>query len=139
MIDHMWTICCTRAVIDSESSNMSLQNIIEQITVPKPSEPTAAVGLLHEVVSIWVRSDGSIPARGRGRFRLVAPSGQEVGVDEYEIDLTEVYRLRRKNRSSVFPVGEAGRYHFHVELELDGEDEWREVARVPVTVVHKDP
>ncbi len=33
MIDHVWTVICSRAVIDADSNILSLQSIIEQIEI----------------------------------------------------------------------------------------------------------
>ena len=31
MIDHVWSLVCSRAVVDTESNNISIQNILERI------------------------------------------------------------------------------------------------------------
>ena len=33
MIDHIWTVLCLRAVIDVDSQNVSIQNVLEELNL----------------------------------------------------------------------------------------------------------
>ena len=38
MIEHIWSVLCSRSVIDSETNNVSIQDVIEHIIIN--AEPT---------------------------------------------------------------------------------------------------
>jgi len=39
MLEHIWSVLCSRSVIDSETNNVSIQDVIEQITInAEPAE-----------------------------------------------------------------------------------------------------
>jgi hypothetical protein len=60
MIDHVWTILCSRAVIDRDTNNMSLLEVIEQLTLGDASPPVEGEGLAPiqlELVTLWTRRE----------------------------------------------------------------------------------
>ena len=42
MIEHAWSVLCTRSVTDRESNNISLFEVIEQISTVGPAPPPGA-------------------------------------------------------------------------------------------------
>jgi hypothetical protein len=132
MIDHVWTVVCSRAVIDDESKNVSIQNVVEQITVNgKPGDRTG-VPISLNVVSLWVRSDPDVPARGFGRLTFIYPSGAEEDPIEIKVDLTQHERFRSRIKLQGLPAREAGRHYFSMRFREASDVKWREVASVPV-------
>lgn len=139
MIDHVWTVVCSRAVIDIDSKNVSIQNVLEQINVAAELSPDFVLGIPYEIVSFWVRSEAAMPAKGRSRIMLVEPGGNTVPVAEMPIDLAEVERARHRVYCQGLRLTAAGRYVFRVELLEDDQHEWRPVASVPLRVVFTAP
>ena len=137
MIDHIWTVVCSRSVIDRESNNISIQNILEQVTVNGPSRPGTVIPIELEVVSLWTKTDPSLPHRGRARITLVSPAGRALRTTELEIDMSTYERYRTRNRFQGLPVGPSGRHIFRVEVREDGSDVWRQVAAIPLQVNHR--
>jgi len=140
MIDHVWTVVCSQAVIDRDTNNVSLHNVAEQITIQDRPDPDASALIPLEVVTLWARSDLSIPSRGQGRFTFVSPSGKtKVGPTLFDIDLSEYRRYRTRTRLRVLPVGEPGRYIFRVDYKDENGQRWRKVAAVPLEVTFESP
>jgi hypothetical protein len=134
MIDHVWTVLCSRAVIDVDSQNVSIHNVIEQLNVAAEPAPDLVIGIAYELVSLWVRSEIDTPTKGRTRVTLISPTGATTAVAEMPIDLSQVERARHRISCQGLHVTGPGRYVFRVELsEEDGE--WRRVASVPLRVV----
>ena len=78
MIDHVWTILCSRAVIDRDTNNMSLLEVIEQLTLGDASPPVEGEGLAPiqlELVTLWTRRRDDESESGRARIRFYRPSG----------------------------------------------------------------
>lgn len=134
MIDHVWTVVCSRAVIDRDSNNVSIQNVLEQLTIKGKPESGVVVPIPLEAVTLWVRTDPDMPSRGRTRLTFLSPSGEALGEVESEIDLTEFERHRHRVHFQQLPVEESGRHVFRVELQHEGEDEWHQVAAIPLSI-----
>jgi len=135
MIEHVWTAVCSNVVIDRESNNASLHNVIDQLNVCGHIAPSTLLGIPFEIISLWLRSDPQQAATGQARVTLMAPSGRSLGSVEYPINLTEFERYRGVVRTQGLPVEGPGRYRYRVELRVDPENEWQQVAAVPLTVL----
>jgi hypothetical protein len=135
MIDHVWTVICSRSIIDRDTNNVSIYNVIEQINVPGEPQPDRVLDIIVEIVTLWVRSDFDVPSHGDARLTFISASGQRGGSVEFELDLSEFERLRTRRLFEGLPVAEPGRHTWLVELRNEGEEEWQEVASVPLKVV----
>ncbi len=134
MIDHVWSVVCSRSATDRETNNLSLFEVIEQLNVlgPLPDPATkVALPIPFEIVSLWSRAQPGEAEESRGRVRLLAPNGNEVFAQEFPINLMENPRMRTQMRSVGFPVLGTGRYTFTVEIQRAAET-WESVARIPV-------
>jgi hypothetical protein len=140
MIEHVWTVICSRAVVDGDSNIVSLQNVIEQINVVGEPPPDAVIAIELEVMTLWARKDFDVPARGHARTAFLLPSGKPgIGPIESSIDLTEFKRHRSRGRFTALPIGQPGRYTFRVDYRGEGASRWRRVAAVPLEVVFVPP
>ena len=135
MIDHVWTVVCSRSVIDRDSNNVSLQNVIEQLSLRVEPVPEGVCPIPLHVVTLWARTDLDVPARGYVRLTFLSPSSDAlIGPLEAEIDLVDYRRHRTRAGFAVLPLRESGRYVFLVELRIEDEDEWQQVAAIPLEV-----
>jgi len=134
MIDHVWTVFCSRSVVDRETNNVSLHDVIEQFTIGDEPSPDGIIPGRADLMTLWARADLTVPAMGRGRFDYLSPSGRVLSSQEYEIDLSEYRRYRAVTRFHAISVPEAGRYAFRIALWDDDAAAWQTVAEVPVEV-----
>ena len=135
MIDHVWTVICSRAVIDRYTNNVSIHDVLEIVTIKDQLEPNTILPLAFEVLTLWARTDFAIPARGKQRLTVYSPSGEKIKEHKFDLDLTGNFRRFRTRASfSGLLISEPGRYVFHVELQ-DHAEEWHQVAAVPLEVV----
>src|SRR3990172_3519864 len=133
MIEHIWSVLCSRSVIDSETNNVSIQDVIEQITINAEPTEDGFLPFPLELITLWGRKEIDRPARGIERVSFVTPSGKHTIISESKIDLSKAERHRQRVRFPGLPIGEAGRHYFRVEFKENG-DQYREVAAVPLTV-----
>jgi hypothetical protein len=68
---------------------------------------------------------------------LLSPAQAELLTFEGEVDLTQAERARSRLVYQSLPVHETGRYLFCVEAREGEQDEWRQVAIVPLKVVFR--
>jgi hypothetical protein len=54
-----------------------------------------------------------------------------------EIDLSEKERSRNRARFPGVPVEEPGRHFFLVEVQNEAENEWHQVAAIPLMIVFR--
>ena len=139
MIDHVWTVVCSRAVIDRESNNVSLQNIIEQINIRGEPIPDTVIAVQLEVVTLWVRADFDVPSQATTRLTFLSPFGNVLGSFGSDIDLSEYERFRARAKFEALPMPEPGHYAFRMEFKNKGESEWHEVATIPLKIVFVSP
>ena len=135
MIDHVWTVLCSRAVVDHMSNNVSIQNVIEQIVIKESPTPNGRLNYSMDIVSFWVRSDPGAPASGRIRLSYNTPSGENIGSFGGEIDLTAVERARNIFHFESLPAREPGRHYFFMEIQIGDNDEWQKVAAIPLMIL----
>ena len=145
-MDHIWSVFCQRVITDRDTSQVSLIDSIEALTVKMPTSLTEElpqpVGFEvgGVVLSFWTRSDLNIPETGKARVRVLAPDGQLItalDAPELEIDLANFRRLRTHVGFPVLPLRGEGRYWIVVEM-LEG-DKWLGVSKVPFEVVVEGP
>ena len=135
MIRHVWTVLCSRAVIDIESHNVSIQNVLEQLTVNGAPKPDGKIAIPMELISSWTREEPGVPAAGEGRLSLYLPAGEKKELLTFPIDLAENNRARIRINISELPVPEGGRYLFCTEYRNDEKDSWRLVSQVPLDII----
>lgn len=133
MLEHIWSVLCSRSVIDSETNNVSIQDVIEQITIIAEPTDDGFLPFPLELITLWGRKEVDRPTNGTERVSFVTPSGKSTTISESKIDLSRVERHRQRVKLPGLPLDEAGRYYFRVEFKENG-DEYREVAAIPLTI-----
>jgi hypothetical protein len=139
----IWAVLCERAIIDRDTNNVSLINVIEEIAIsvqpPEGAPDEASDGRLvlanMELVVLWVRSDLEVPERGYGRIRVIAPDEREAPTHENEVDLTQYLRLRTRIRLTSLPMRGSGVYRIKIEGRAPPSSEWTEEFDLPLRVV----
>ncbi|RJP52023.1 MAG: hypothetical protein C4586_03585 [Anaerolineaceae bacterium] len=134
MIKHIWSVLCSRSVIDIDTNNVSIQDIVEQVNINAEPVADGFLPIPLELVTLWERKDSDKPAKGIERITFVTPSGKSNIVSEAEIDLSNAERHRHRVKFPGVPLSEAGRYYFNVEIKNDN-NEWNKVAAIPLKVI----
>jgi hypothetical protein len=133
MIEHIWTILCSRSIIDSETNNVSIQDVIEQISINAQPTENGFLPFPLELITLWGRKESDEAVQGMERISFVTPSGKETIISEARIDLTKAERHRHRVRFPGLPLDQAGRYYFRVDFKENGE-EYRDMAAIPLAV-----
>jgi len=138
MILHVWTVLCARSVIDIESQNVSIQNVIEQLTISNDPEPDGRIAIPMELVSFWARREPDTPATGEAQISFYLPSGEKKELLVFPIDLVKHSRARIRIRIPELSIPEGGRYQFCTEYRNDEKDSWILVSQVPLDIVFQE-
>ena len=137
MIEHVWSVFCSRVLIDKDANNVSLVDVIEQftLTVPPPiADKPLVVPNDSELVSLWSRAADDRPCAGTCRVVWKTAAQEEKELISTGVDLTINRRLRTRLKIRGLLVQKAGRYEFRVDLREEPDNTWKTVARIPVEV-----
>jgi hypothetical protein len=134
MIEHVWSVLCTRASIDKETNNISLFDVIEQIAIVDWTGQPGTAAAEFELVSLWTRDELNRPERAEARVSVRNPSGRRSVEQIQEIDLRQFRRLRARSAFKGLPIEGPGLYIFIVEMRVPGQEQWIPVAKVPLDV-----
>jgi hypothetical protein len=145
-IEHIWTIVCSRSVLDSETNNLSLNNVIEKFTVPlhkddiEKSKKEGSVSFMinteFEVVSLLRNTEKEKAGIFDTRIRLLNPKGESLATaHEQKIALKEgVSNLRLRSRFNQLLVQESGVYTVVMDIKSVEETEYIQVGSIPLEV-----
>jgi hypothetical protein len=144
VIRHLWSLVCAKSSIDSQTNNISIFEVIEQIqigpipeSVPEGPVPLAAMSL--EVISLWMRDPLNEPARGEYRITMHSPRGKSLPSAVQVMDLSTFRRFRSRFHLPGLPIDGVGLCQIEVEFRAGSEAEWVSVAKVPIEVAEPSP
>lgn len=136
MINHIWSVLCRNAVIDIDTNNVSIHDILEQITINAMPLENGVLPFQFELITLWGRAESGRPTTGKSKVTLVAPSKKIKPVLVFEIDLSKAELFRQRVKFPGLAAGEGGIYHFVVEL-AENDNKWRQVAAIPLKISFK--
>jgi hypothetical protein len=141
MINHIWTVICSKSIIDRESNNISLSNVLEQINITRSAEfEEGKAGLIpinYELVTLWMREREDQPDRIMAKITFISSSGPLPPANEFEVDLSQHIRTRTILRGNGLPFNEPGIYYFQIEVQKATLGDWEIVAKIPLQILIK--
>ena len=137
---NLWNILCTQAVIDKDSNNISLLNVIERITIQARPTPGGIFPYRMDLASFWTRDNPKVPEKeGVSRISLKSPSDNTLGSWEIGVNLSRHSNSRSKLQLLTLPIGEAGIYKFMVEYRASKRGRWKKAGEVPLEIIFNPP
>ena len=138
----LWALLCRNTITDKETNNISLIEVVDELTIPGPppqtpdatvDEPSPIFNLY--LVALWSRSDIDEPEEGDTRIRAITPDDRHAVSPELHVDLTEAVRARSIGRlvRSPFVVSRQGVYRFKLEARTTTSD-WIEMFEAPLWI-----
>ena len=137
----IWAILCDKAIINQQSNNVSLIEILDEITLVAPApEPVTETSeepnifIDASLVASWARSDFNMPEKAQTRTRIVTSGGEGLLSNELEIDLTDDMRIRTIGLIGRIPfLTQDGEYTIKIEAKAPDSD-WLEMFELPLWV-----
>src|ERR1041385_8842200 len=134
-------VCCAcEKVIFAVDKTVSLISLLEEYTVSIPEgvppPPTGAVSPVNwAVFAFWRRTNADRAERFEQQFSLVAPDGEQLltGIMPFECSVG-VQKMRTMHPIFGFPIAREGLMDLVISGRSDGQREWEERARYPLTV-----
>ncbi len=136
MIRHIWTVVCSKSVIDRESNNLSLFEVLEavQFFTPGAVQFPASVPFDGRIVSLWARSDPSAPCKGHMQIRFLAPDGKVLLTSTGPIDLSAAPRFRVVTVLPGISIAGSGKHEWEISSRMRDSDEWEVRTKVPLEI-----
>jgi hypothetical protein len=137
MIRHIWSALCERAVVNKDTNNVSLFEVLEEVQVSVQASGeggSAPLPMRIMWVTTWMREPVDEPQQGQARDVVVNPSGREILRREYAVDLSTVRRLRANRTIEGLPVVDSGTYWFSTQVWDARRDRWQTVGQTPLDI-----
>jgi len=127
-------------VIDQETNNLSLSDILENLAVEVSSLEDVKgksfnVPINYEVVSYIVKTDLSKAVSAKVELNIVDPNGKVVSTYQAPFEMPlGMDRMRTRLRIEGLVVTTAGNYSFKISLSESGSEKFKQVAEIPFDV-----
>lgn len=147
MARHVWSVLCDRAIVDRETGQVSMLNVVEKFIIHDESlerfeeRVGDATGVAHRLhlVSWWVRSNYERPEVANVRLRWRFSSGKGIEHPPLEVSLEQTNSARTLLRMQGVPWRGVGRYWLDVQLAAPRKrGGWQTVAEIPLEVVFQE-
>ena len=144
-IDYQWTILCGSSSVDQQTNNISLFNIIEQLTLNIKKEDWEKAmkerkkGFLartqFEIVTLWEKEGLEDEIFAEVEVRLVDPKGNILHKQPYQLNFAkQVKRHRQRLTWSGMKLTQSGVYIFSINIKPSGSDQFDEAGVVKLLV-----
>ncbi len=148
-IKHAWSVICQSSIVDKDSNNISLQNVIEQVQVNVSTEGAKAfrsknpnfgnklpINFPVQIVSLWRNLDTSIVPEAVIGVEFFDNQGELMQKAEFPFAFEEgKVRIRTiVNIPGVNIVG-GGMYLFKIKIKESEQGSFSDVAEIPFEVV----
>lgn len=136
MISHVWTVICSRSVIDEASKNISLMDIVEQVTISAESakQKETLLPMPFEVVTLWAKEAATGKSETEARLRLLSPEGKRNPSPNLSRRSSRTSPNAHSNPCSRPTICGRGDVQFCVDLRRQDGETWREVAHIPLQI-----
>lgn len=140
MIKHIWSVLCRESIIDSETNNISLLNVFEQlsadvsISAPDKKHTRVNVPIKYEVVSLWSKLSNK-KVNARIEVEIVDPQGQNLKSFTQELEFpAKMRRMRSRLRITGMSLTVPGDYKYKIKIKEENQDKYIAVAELPLQV-----
>ncbi len=131
---------CLHTIIDKDSNNISLIEIIDQINIETSGTDAnkTEYGLIDfEVVTIWERPEIIKPIISRGGISFISPDGKTLFQEEFDIDLQVHFRCNIVMTISGLAINKEGMYSFQIKSFNEKNNEWITAGNISLLIDFK--
>lgn len=145
-IRYIWSVLCNSSMLDSETQNLTINNIVEQITISIPKEMVERKGaeksngyvvpaplhIVTRVKKILQNQDVSFDIK----FEEINPEGKTLNsTSSARFDIKKPFKtFRVRTNYTPLLIDKSGEYTIRVLLKESTESDFIEVDRIPLEV-----
>jgi hypothetical protein len=142
MIKHIWSVLCRRSIVDSDSNNISLNEIFEQLAVNLEGKEKEMMGVKQinvpiefEVVNMWIKEDKEKQTGAELEVDVINPKGVLLKTFPQKFEMPSgMKRMRTRLKVMGLVVDQSGDYIFKVRIKEQGNKDFEIVAEIPLEV-----
>jgi len=137
MINCVWAMLCRHCIVNEETDNISLIEVVEEVVAPpRPnSDEITFVFFEFSLVIYWKKEElADQDNQYKFRLRLLSPSQEVLFEGERNLDFNERLKILSTVKFIGLPVPESGLYEFQIQLPNDDNTDWRNVYSVTLAV-----
>jgi hypothetical protein len=139
MVRHVWSVLCSSASIDAETGSVSLFNLLDQITVFTQKADEITLPMRFEIFSMWTFEEDDPNKLGKARVMFCNPSQICFKQVELGIELGSASFHRTRIRFEGLKINGPGNYQFSVEFCPENDDDFIQVASLPLFINYQSP
>jgi hypothetical protein len=138
---HIWSVLCRHSIIDRETNNISIIDVLEGVQIKRPTTKAAEKGggktalpISCEVISFFQNFNQNKDCKFKNRLDVVLPGNITEQGKENEVVLPiGPKRLRHRNRITKIPFTVSGTYTLLVKIQEEN-SEYKTVAELPLDI-----
>ncbi len=135
----LWALLCSSSSIDSESNNLSVANIIEEITVGKEAFVNDAtrieLGVNLQILSLIKKIKNIAVVKVDMRIKFIDPNNTELNSFDYSLEIpSDKLRMRQRINVPTLPITTAGEYRFEFHVKEEGGSKFENSAEIPLII-----
>lgn len=148
-IKHVWSMLCQSSVIDQQTNNISLQNVLEQIQVNisskaaedfKKQNPTIEKGLPvtfnAQIASLWRSLNPKVTPSADVEIEFFDGIGDSLQKIEFKLVFEEGKgRMRSMINVPGLVITDTGLYLFKIKVKEEGESAFTEAGEIPLEII----
>jgi hypothetical protein len=141
-IEHIWSVMSQKSIVDMNTNNLSILDILERINVVLNSSDKfndknpATIPFLFEVISYWRKSDavGNKEINGESKICIYSPTKHQLSDFSIKFQIPKDKKFYRTIiKFNAFKITEEGEYRVEI-LQKVNNGEHIVVANLPVFV-----
>lgn len=142
MIQHVWSVLCKHSVIDKDTNNISMFDILEQLIINngsgiKSNKTGVIIPIEYEIINFWTTDKKDVDNKSTMRVDIYNPEGKKEKTFEQKLEIPKGNRrLRTRLQINGFLVKIPGIYVF--EVSYLQHDKYKKVAALPLEIILKD-
>ncbi|MCE9643268.1 MAG: hypothetical protein K8Q97_03010 [Candidatus Andersenbacteria bacterium] len=140
MIKHIWSVLCQKSVIDSDTNNITLFDILERIDIeikienPQLPEPERInIPINFEIVSFFENTDPLKNTSGDNIIEFCDSKGQVLNSFKQEVKMPKgMKRLRARFKINGLAVNKVSSdYVFRIKLKSHDMEKYKTLTEIP--------
>lgn len=141
--EYIGAIVCTGASVDQETNNLTLFNMIEEVSIfekqlqasTKDGDKERVAPFAFELVTLWRKNVKNQEISAQEKIELVDPNNKVLQKIEHPMLMkSEHKRLRNRIKISGFKITTAGEYIFRIYIKESDSEEYRFGGETQITV-----
>ena|SRR3989344_5054479 len=141
---HIWSVLCLNSIIDKETNNLSIFNILEKLTIESDTQKfnlngeRRIVPIQYELITLWNRGAKNLKEeKAETRTEMWGPDNKLLQETTEQVVIAKEHRATRIVRKfNGFPIiDQQGEYVFKIKIKEGSSSDFKIIAEIPVEIV----